>query len=666
MPTVLILGVLLTLLFTLAQFWTEVLWFSQAGYVEVIRTQWLSQGLLGLAGGLIMAAAIFVNLTVAYRSRPVYAPTTSAQQNLDRYRESIEPLRRVVIIGAPLLLGAFAGAAVSARWQSVVLWLNRVEFGQTDPQFGLDISFFVFTLPVARFVVSFLMTVVFFSAAVAGVTHYLYGGIRLTNPGVRVTNAARRQIAILGAIFVLLIAVNYWLDRYSLLVKTGERFDGATYTDINAVLPARTILAGIAVIVAVLFIFTALRGDWRLPAIGAGLMVVSGVVVGGIYPYIVEQFQVEPNAQELEQPYLQRNIDATLMAYGLGDVETQNYQATTTAEPGALRADAETAASIRLLDPSVVSPSFRQLQQNKQYYDFPDILSVDRYEIDGESRDTAIAVRELDLAGLGASQRTWVNDHTVFTHGFGVVAAFGNTTALDGRPAFFEGGIPSTGELNVTEPRVYFGQNLRAYESPRYSIVGAPEGTEPWELDFPDDNAPNGQVNTTYTGDGGPSIGSWWNKLLFAIRFGSQQILFSERVTSESQILFDRDPQVRVEKVAPFLTVDGRTYPAVVDGQIVWIVDAYTTSNEFPYSARQVLEEATIDSLTEFSTTTTFTSQTQQLNYMRNSVKAVVNAYDGSVTLYAWDPEDPVLASWMNVDVSENVGSSWDGIFSVR
>ena len=648
LPTVLILGGLLLLLLVLAQFWTEVLWFSQVGYVEVIRTQWVAQGLLGLVGGLIMAASVFLNLTVAYRSRPVYAPATAEQQSLDRYRESIEPLRRVVTIGAPLLLGAFAGAAVSARWQSVILWLNREEFGESDPQFGLDLSFYVFTLPAARFVVSYLMTVVFLSAAVAVVTHYLYGGIRLTAPGVRVTTAARRQLAVLGAVFVLLIGVNYWLDRYSLLVKTGERFDGATYTDINAVLPAKTILAGIAVLVAALFVVTALRGDWRLPAVGAGLMVVSGVVVGGIYPYIVEQFQVEPNAQELEQPYLQRNIDATLFAYDLEDVETQNYLATTTAEPGALRADAETAASIRLLDPSVVSPSFRQLQQNKQYYDFPDILSVDRYEIDGEKRDTVIAVRELDLAGLGDSQRTWVNDHTVFTHGFGVVAAYGNTTALDGRPAFFEGGIPSTGELDVAEPRVYFGQNLRAYESPIYSIVGAPEGSPPWELDFPDDNAPNGQVNTTYSGDGGPSIGSWWNKLLFAIRFGSQQILFSERVTPESQILFDRDPQVRVEKVAPFLTVDGRTYPAVVDGQIVWIVDAYTTSNEFPYAAREELELVTVDSLTELSATASF-GRTQQINYMRNSVKAVVNAYDGSVTLYAWDTDDPVLASWMNV-----------------
>jgi uncharacterized membrane protein (UPF0182 family) len=649
-PTLLVLGGLLIVTLTLAQFWTEVLWFRQIGYVEVIRTQWIAQAVLFLLGGGIMAAAVLGNLTIAYRARPIYAPMTAEQQNLDRYRESIEPLRRLVLFGAPILLGLFAGSAAAARWQDVLLWLNRVPFGERDPQFGLDVSFFVFTLPITRFAVSFLMTVTFLSAVVAVVTHYLYGGIRVATPGTQVTRQARTQLATLGAVFVLLIAVSYWLDRYSMLVKTGERFDGASYTDINAVLPAKTILAGIAVVVAALFVVTAIRGDWRLPAIGVGLMVVSGIVVGGIYPYVVEQFQVEPNAQELERPYLQRNIDGTLAAFGLEDVETQNYQATTTAEPGALRADAETTASIRILDPAVVSPSFRQLQQNKQYYDFPDILAVDRYDIEGEKRDTVIAVRELDLDGHGENQRTWINDHTVFTHGFGVVAAFGNTTALDGRPAFFEGGIPNVGELEVDEPRIYFGQEMAAYEKPSFSIVGAPEGTEPWELDYPDDNAPNGQVNTTYEGDGGPSIGNAWNKLLFAIRFGSQQILFSDRVTAESQILFDRDPQVRVEKVAPFLTLDGRTYPAVVDGQVVWIVDGYTSSNDYPYSAREALELASTDSLTDLTVTTGATLQEpHRLNYIRNSVKAVVNAYDGSVTLYAWDTNDPILASWMQV-----------------
>ncbi len=647
-PTLLVLGFLVVVLLTLAQFWTEVLWFVQIGYVEVLRTQWLTQLALFLLGGLVMGGVLYLNMAIAYRTRPVYAPMTVEQQNLDRYRASIEPLRKLVMIAAPLVMGLFAGTAAASRWQDVLLWMNQRSFGTKDPLFGLDISFFVFTLPILRFVVSFLMTVVFIAALAATVTHYLYGGVRIAGPGQRVTRPARIQIAVLGAVFILLVAVSYWLDRYSLEVNAGPKFDGASYTDVNAVMPAKVILAGIAAVVALMFVVTAVRGDWRLPFIGVGLMIASAVLVGGIYPYIVERFQVLPNAQELETPYIQNNIDATLSAYGLDGVQTDNYLATTTAEPGALREDAETAASIRILDPAVVSPSFRQLQQNKQYYDFPDILAVDRYAINGESRDTVIAVRELDLQGLGTSQRTWVNEHTVYTHGFGVVAAYGNTTASDGRPAFFEGGIPSVGELEVDQPRIYFGQQSTEYVSPTYSIVGAPEGTTPWELDYPDDNAPSGQVNTTYEGDGGPSVGNFWNKLLYALKFGSQEILFSDRVTSDSQILYDRDPEVRVNKVAPFLTLDRRTYPAVVDGRVVWIVDAYTTTNEYPYSARELLDEATADSLTTRQGQVVL-PETLRVNYIRNSVKAVVDAYDGSVTLYAWDTEDPILQAWMSV-----------------
>ncbi|WP_372595526.1 UPF0182 family protein, partial [Actinotalea sp.] len=300
--------------------------------------------------------------------------------------------------------------------------------------------------------------------------------------------------------------------------------------------------------------------------------------------------------------------------------------------------------SIRLLDPAIVSPSFGQLQQNKQYYGFADTLSVDRYWIDGESRDTVIGVRELDLEGLGDNQRTWINDHTVYTHGFGVVAAYGNTTSSDGRPAFFEGGIPSTGSLGEYEPRIYFGQNV-----PDYSIVGAPEGTEPWELDFPDDAA-GGQVNTTFPTQeisAGPSVGSLWNKLLFAMRFGSEQILFSPRATAESQILFDRDPSDRVAKVAPYLTLDTRVYPAVVDEKVVWVVDGYTTSDGYPYATSKALDAATADSLT--ATNGIAALPPAEVNYLRNSVKATVDAYTGEVTLYAWDDEDPVLAAWQQV-----------------
>ncbi len=642
--TVAVLAAVVVAVLVLAQIWTEVLWYNQLGFIEVLRTEWFTRGALFVLGGAIMAAAVWSSLTIGYRTRPVYAPTSPEQVNLDQYREAVEPLRRLVTVAGPAVLGFFAGVAASQQWETIQLWFNAVPFGEVDPQFGLDLSFFVFVLPGIRFIVSFLMAVVVLASIVAVATHYLYGGLRATGgEGDRTTRPARIHLATLGAFFMLLVAANQWLDRYSLLNKSGSRIDGATYADVNAVIPSKAILTGVAVLVAVMFAIAAVRGTWRLPAIGLGLMVVSAIVIGGIYPAVVQRFQVTPNAQELEREYFQRNIDATKKAFDLEDVETIPYQATTEAVAGALADDAEPTASIRLLDPTIVSNSFRQLQQNKQYYNFADSLSVDRYVIDGESRDTVIAARELNLAGLDA--RNWVNDHTVFTHGFGVVAAYGNTTTVDGQPAFYERDIPSIGGLGEYEERIYFGQN-----SPIYSIVGAPEGRGAWELDYPDDAA-GGQVNTTYPTaeiSAGPAVGDPWTKLLYALKFGDEEILFSERVTPESQILYDRDPRSRVAKVAPYLTLDQRVYPAVADGRIKWIIDGYTTTDAYPYATARSLDEATADSLT-LSTEGIADLLPEMVNYIRNSVKATVDAYDGTVTLYAWDEEDPILQAWAKV-----------------
>jgi uncharacterized membrane protein (UPF0182 family) len=648
-PTIVVLVVLGILLMLTAQLWTEWLWYDALGFVDVLRTEWVTRAVMFVLGFAVMAAAVYTSLTIAYRTRPIYAPSTPEQASLDQYREMIEPLRKLVAVAAPAVLGFFAGVAGSAQWQTVLMFLNRVPFGSTDPQFGLDLSFYMFTLPTLRFIVSFLMATAVISGIVAVATQYLYGGLRFgQGAGERTTRAARLQLGITAAVIMVLIGANYWLDRYSILTRTGggEVAAGASYTDVNAVLPAKQILAVVAVLVGALFVVAAVRGTWRLPATGVGLMVVSAIVIGGIYPAVVQRFQVQPNAQEAEAEYIQRNIDATRAAFGLDDVEVTPYNARLEGEAGALREDAETTASIRLLDPAIVSNSFRQLQQNKQYYNFSSTLSVDRYTIDGESRDTVIAVRELDLSGIGDAQRTWTNDHTVYTHGFGVVAAYGNTTGRDGRPAFYEGGIPSSGSLGEYEPRIYFGQS-----SPAYSIVGAPEDATPWELDYPDDSAPGGQVNTTYPTDeiqAGPSIGSIWNKLLYALKFGDEEILFSDRVNEASQILYERDPRDRVARVAPFLTLDTRVYPAVVDGRVLWIVDGYTTASQYPYSSSRSLEEVTTDALTGRSETIAALAP-QQVNYVRNSVKATVDAYTGEVTLYEWDSEDPVLATWENV-----------------
>jgi uncharacterized membrane protein (UPF0182 family) len=614
-----------------ANVWTEYAWYSQTGYSQVWSTQWIARLIMFLVFGLIAAGAVWGTLRWARSARP--ALSAARNTPLDQFREQVRPVERVVTVVLPLGVGFVSGVAMSGYWAQALVFFNQVRFGIADPEFGLDASFYVFTLPVLQALLGFIIAILVMCLLLAGFVHLLYGGISGGGRTFVASRGARVQLAILGALLMIAIAMNYWLERYALMTKQSERFSGAMYTDINAILPARGILFGIAILVAVLFLAVIWRGDWRIPGMGVALMVLAAIVVGGIYPAIVQRFQVTPNEQEYEAPYIQRTIDSTLYAYGLEDVEVTPYRAKTVADAAALRADADTTAQIRLLDPNIVAPTFQQLQQNKQYYTFKEQLNVDRYRLDGELQDTVIAVRELNMAGLSAENRTWVNDHTVYTHGFGVVAAYGNSVAADGRPQFFQSGIPSTGELGDYEPRVYFGTTL-----PDYSIVGAPEGTTPWELDYPDD-ASGGQVNTTYSGDGGPGVGNFFAKLMYAIKYGETQILFSSRVTEESQILYYRDPIERVARVAPYLELDSTTYPAVVDGRLVWIVDGYTTTRHFPYSA------AISGSL--FAGTDPL--QPAVLNYVRNSVKATVDAYDGSITLYAWDAEDPILAAWEGV-----------------
>ncbi|WP_380166236.1 UPF0182 family protein [Jannaschia sp. R86511] len=651
-PTLAILGALVFLLVLFAELWTEVLWFQELGFVEVLRTRIVTQAILFVVAAVLMATAVWASLTVAFRSRPVYAPSTPGQEALDRYREQLEPLRRLVGIAVPVVLGLFAGSAASGQWQTVQLWLNRVPFGETDPEFGLDIGFYVFSLPLLQFVTGFLTAVVLLAGLAALLTHYLYGGLRLSGPGERTTPQARVHLGLLGALFLLLRAVSYWLERYALMTVESNRVAGPLYTEVNAVIPARTLLAVVSVIVALTFLYTVIRGNWRVPALGVGLLVLVAVAAGGIWPQVIQRFQVQPNELTLQEPYIERNINATRAAYGVDGIEVTDYDAELQAEAGQLAEDARTIPGIRLIDPNIVSPTFRQLQQIRQFYAFPESLDVARYDIDGETRDTVISARELDLNGLPDGQRNWVNDHTVYTHGYGVVAAFGNQRTQGGEPVFFQSGIvapaveeevETVSDLGNFEQRIYFGES-----SPEYSIVGAPEGASPQELDYPDSTVASGQRNTTYEGEGGVEMGDFFTQLLFAIKFRAEEIILSDTVNPESRIMFDRQPRERVEKVAPWLELDGDPYPSVVDGQVVWVLDGYTTSNQYPYSFGTSLDEATATSVTATSENLA-TLLPQRVNYVRNSVKATVDAYDGTVTLYAWDTEDPILEAWSGV-----------------
>jgi uncharacterized membrane protein (UPF0182 family) len=467
----------------------------------------------------------------------------------------------------------------------------------------------------------------------------MYGGIRTQGEGDRTTVAARVQLSILFGLIVLVKAVAYWFDRYALALKENRLITGATYTDVNATLPAKAILTGIAVVCALLFFANIVRKSWLLPAAGTALMVVSSVLIAGIYPGAVQQFQVKPSESSKEAPYIQRNIDATRAAYGLTDVDVQEYNALVSPNAGQLAGDAATISNIRLMDPAVLSATFRQLQQIKPYYGFTETLDIDRYTVNGVTRDAVVAVRELNIEGNPS--RNWINDHLVYTHGFGFVAAYGNTVDADGKPNFIVGDLPPTKGLGEFEPRIYFGEN-----SPEYSIIGGSKTSEPIEFDYPDDSSASGQKNVTYTGTGGVPVGGILNKLLFAIKYGEQRILLSSLINKDSKILFDRNPRDRVAKVAPWLTLDGDPYPAIVDGKITWIIDGYTTSSGYPYAEGTSLASATQDALTSNSNSITAQGN-ERVNYIRNSVKATVDAYNGTVTLYQWDEKDPVLKSWM-------------------
>jgi len=638
-PTLAILAIIIVVITAASQIWTEVLWFDSVGFTTVFWVELATKIGLFIGCGVITAAIVASSLLIGYRTRPVYPPISAEQQNLDHYRELLEPLRRLATVAAPAVLGIFAGSAGASQWQTFLLWSNRVPFGTKDAQFGLDIGFFVFTLPWLRFIVGFLTMALVLAALAAAVTHYVYGGLQLQAKGERTTTAARVHLSLLLGAIALVRAGSWWLDRYSLTTEDSRLITGLTYTDQNAVLPTKAILAVAGVMCAALFVATIWTHSWRLPAVGVGILAVCAVVVGGIYPAMVQSFKVKPSEKSLEAPYIERNIKATRLAYGLADTKVTQYKAQTTPNQGQLRNDAATIPGIRIVDPSVVSPTFKQLQAVKSYYQFPDALDVDRYTINGKVDDTVVAVRELDLNGLPVAQRNWVNDHTVYTHGFGVVAAYGNRSGDDGQPVFYQQNIPPVGPLGPFEPRIYFGES-----SPEYSIVGGPASGPKKELDYPDSSA-TGQQNNTYAGKGGVKIGGFAQKVAYAVKYRELKILLSDTVNSDSRLLDHRTPRERVQRVAPWLTLDGNSYPAVVDGKVQWVIDGYTTSADYPYSRLQQIENATVDSVTATSTSVQ-ALQAAQINYIRNSVKATVDAFDGSVKLYAWDDQDPILKAW--------------------
>ncbi len=637
------LGVLavLGMAFTMfAGFWTDWLWYRSVHYSSVFTTTLSTKIGLFFVFGLLMALAVGVNIWLAHRLRPPLSAMSMEQQSLDRYRMAIAPYKKWLLLAVTALVGLIAGASASSQWRTWLMWVNGVPFHEKDPQFHLDISFYAFDLPWYRFLLGFGFAAAILSLIAAALTHYLYGGLRVTSPGARATAAATGHLSVLLGIFVALKAVAYWLDRYGLAVKSSDfkatgNWTGLRYVDANAYLPAKTILFCIAVICALLFFATLWRRTWQLPVIGFGLMVLSAILIGGLYPAIVQKFQVQPNEQAKEAPYVQKNLKATREAYGIDDTKVSEYAGkSTTTDKTKLRNDANDAASIRIIDPNVVSPTFQQLQQMKNYYGFPTNLDVDRYPTkDGKEQDTVLGLRELNLDGI--PKNNWINDHFRYTHGYGVVAAKGTEADSNGEPVFTESDLPSRGDLGTYEQRVYYGEKTTTY-----SIVGGPQK----EIDYSDDS---GEKTTSYVGRSGVNLDNPLNRAAYALSFNEPQILYSGAIGKGSRILYNRTPKERVEAVAPWLTIDGDAYPAVVKGRIQWIVDAYTTSNGYPYSSRTTLGDTTADSLTATNNSRAVVAQQNQVNYIRNSVKATVDAYTGEIKLYQWDTHDPVLKTWM-------------------
>ena len=613
-----ILVVLLLVLFLsargIAGFYTDYLWFDSLGQRSVFTRVLRAKIGLGLVFTLGFALLSTLNLTLADRVNPPPMPEGVDEAIVERYREIVGRRVWLVRIGISLLLGFIAGAPASSQWKEWLLFNNAVRFGVKDPQFGQDVSLYVFRLPFLTFVVDWLFAAFVIILIVTAVAYYLNGGIRLQVQHRRVSAQVKLHISMLLAVLALLKAVGYWLARYELTASTRGAVKGATYTDVKAQLPALELLAIISLLAAVLLIINVWQRGWRLPVIAVGLWVLVAIVAGTAYPAFVQRFQVQPAESRREGPYITRNIDFTRKAFNLSDVTSQDYPVGPLSATS-VQADQSAVADSRLIDPNVVTSTFQRQQELAGFYVFRD-LDVDRYMIDNKTQQVVLAVRELNRADIPVT--TWEGKHLAYTHGYGVALAPASQVRGDGSPDYLDTNQGGSGPL-LTQPNVYFGEGLDSY-----SVVA----TERGEISFNNETS-------SYTGTGGVKMSSTLRRAAFALRFGEYNLLGSGLINKDSRILYIRDVRERVQTLAPFLDFDADPYPVITNGRLVWVIDGYTTSSRYPYS-----ENADNDELAAGS------GLRHTYNYVRNSVKATVDAYDGTVTFYVVDPTDPVVTAW--------------------
>lgn len=622
---------------SLARFYTDVLWFQEVGLESVLWTSMGTQFLVGAVVAVVVAAIVWINLFVASRAAPVYGGFVVRGRTIidpmERYREILIPYLRWLRVAVAVLLGILAGIGASAAWRTVLLWLNRVSFGERDPQFGRDVAFYVFDLPFYRTALDLVWFALIASLLVTLVAHAFHGSLRPQLALRGVTPGALAHVSVLLGLMALVKAVQYYLGTFALNFSERGTVTGATYTDVNAQLHALRLLAIISVVSAVLFIVNIRARRLSLPLAAVGIWVLTSFLAGFLWPLVIQSVVVGPQELQRERKFIARNIAATKEAFGLGDVESRTYPALNELSPGALEASENVLNNVRLWDPGTMLQAYEQLQAIRLYYQFPDV-DIDRYEIDGQTRQVLISPRELSLDDLPEQSRGWQNQHLQYTHGYGVVASLANTIGPGGEPDFIVGGVPGRAEpgaeaLEAEQPRVYYGEG---FEDSEYSIVNSEQA----EVDYPTDE---GLVRFEYDGDGGVQLSNLFRKLAFAMREGDPNLALSGLVQPDSRVLIYRNVRDRVRRAAPFLALDSDPYVATVDGRLVWILDAYTTTQWYPYSQRYEAGESVVDPNKSGVLAGT-------VNYVRNSVKVVVDAYDGSMDFYIVDEEDPLAQAW--------------------
>ena len=632
---VLIGGILLFVLMLsangVAGTYTDWLWFDNLGLGSVWATILGTQIALAAVFTLIFFLILWGSLVLADRLAPDIRPASPEEDLIERYHQIVGNRAGKLRFGIAAVFALIAGANTASQWQEWLLFRNGGSFDWQDPLHSQDAGFYVFTLPFLSFVVDWLFAALILTVIVVAVAHYLNGGIRAAAPTERVSSGVKLHLSILLAALAVVRAAGYYLDRFNLVNSNRSVYDGALATDVNIQLPAYSLLALISLFGAALFIANIRRQGWGLPMTAIGLWAISHLFIGSIFPAVYQRLRVEPQASVREAEFVERNIAATRFAYGLDadslTVEQFTYQAGITSEE---LVDFENVLdNVPLVDPQAARDSFTRSQGERAFYSFSDPLDVDRYQIDGQTRPVVLSVRGLDLAVDEVGQG-WESQHILFTHGYGTAVAAGWDVDPNGRPRFLVEDLgdvtidPSLNEelTSLEQPRVYFGENFGGY-----AIVNAARD----EVDY--QTSSNESRPYRYGGTGGVEMGSFLRRIAFALRFRELDPLISQSVTSESSAIYTRDVAERVRTIAPFLDFDSNPYPVMADGGLVWVIDGYTTSSSFPYS--QGVDTDLLGS-----------DISGGYNYVRNSVKAVVDAYDGDVTLYVIDPTDPILQAW--------------------